>query len=372
MALSRILMGRMDGPLTAEQEKQVGFIHRAAQELTEMVNDLLDLAKVEAGKIELHPGEWKLTTLLGTLRGMMRPLLLNTPVHLVIEDADDVPEMFTDEAKVAQILRNFLSNAIKFTDEGEIRLVSHYDPATNTVSIAVSDTGMGIAPEDQARIFEQFVQVESAKQRLVKGTGLGLSLSTKLAGLLGGDITLHSQPGRGSTFTLTIPVRVAEPALMSSAAASVPAEPGAQASPPDRRTYTILIIDDEELARYLIRKQLAGLRLAIREARSGPEGIQLAAETRPDLVILDLAMPDMSGFEVLDRLRSRSETRGIPVIVHTSRTIGGPERERLVSQASAVVGKGPAGTGELRRSVEELMKIAEVGSLHRAGNHPER
>jgi signal transduction histidine kinase len=361
MALSRILLSRMDGPLTKEQEKQVGFVHRAAQELTDMVNDLLDLAKVEAGKIELHPAPWHLATLLGTMRGMMRPLLLNSPVQLIIEEPADMPEMYTDEGKVAQIFRNFLSNAIKFTEEGEIRVAAKYEPASDTVSISVTDTGIGIAPEDQSRIFEQFVQVDSPRQRRLRGTGLGLPLSRKLAGLLGGGITLESEPGRGSTFSLRIPVHL-PPELAGERPESTPLEriDTVPSGSSRRRNRTVLIIDDEELARYLIRKQLSDLHIDIMEARSGPEGLRCAVDHRPDIVILDLVMPEMSGMEVLERLKANAATREIPVVVHTSRGVSMPELERISATAIAIIGKGPEGAGDLRRRVAELMHLTEA------------
>jgi signal transduction histidine kinase len=361
MALSRILISRMDGPLTKEQEKQVGFIHRAATELTDMVNDLLDLAKVEAGKIQLHPATWHLSTLLGTIRGMMRPLVLNSPVHLVIEDAEDVPDLYTDEGKVAQILRNLISNAIKFTEEGEIRVASRYRPESETATISVSDTGIGIAPEDQSRVFEQFVQVESARQRKLRGTGLGLPLSRKLAGLLGGGITLQSEPGHGSTFTLAIPVRM--PRVMAGEGSEPEAPAHIDTAPvprSSRRNPTVLIIDDEEMARYLIRKQLSDLNVNVEEARSGPEGLRSVAQLRPNVVILDLVMPEMSGIEVLEALKANAATRDIPVIVHTSRAVGTREREKLAASGTAIVAKGSEAAGDLRRRIADLMHRTEA------------
>jgi signal transduction histidine kinase len=206
MALTKILLDRLDGPLTDEQEKQVSFIHNAARELTDMVNDLLDLAKVEAGKIEVHASEFEIATLLGALRGMMRPLNTNPNVQLVFDDVPAaVPPMCSDEGKVSQILRNFVSNALKFTERGEVRVCCTYEEKADVVVITVSDTGIGIPTEEQDRIFQQYYQVDSPKQRKVKGTGLGLPLSRKLAELLGGSVSLQSEPGAGSTFRVRLP-----------------------------------------------------------------------------------------------------------------------------------------------------------------------
>ncbi|HEX6231285.1 MAG TPA: ATP-binding protein, partial [Actinomycetota bacterium] len=184
LALSRILLAGSDGPLTAEQARQVQFVRKAADELLELVNDLLDLAKVEAGKIVVRPGEFTVDRLFGALRGMLRPLLLNPALDLVFDDAGDLPPVVSDESKVSQILRNFLSNALKFTERGEIRVGARVEGSR--ITFTVRDTGIGIAPEDQETIFKEFNQLDHPLQRRVRGTGLGLPLSRRLAELLGG------------------------------------------------------------------------------------------------------------------------------------------------------------------------------------------
>jgi signal transduction histidine kinase len=202
--LTRILLERMDGELTPEQDRQVSMIRRAAASLTELVNDLLDLARIEAGKTEMRTARFTVAELFGTLRGMFRPMVTTDEVALHFEmDAGEI-ELMTDEGKVAQILRNFISNAIKFTERGEVR-VSAALADDDTVVFAVSDSGIGIAPEDQQRIFQEFEQVDHALQQRVTGTGLGLPLSRKLATLLGGGIELQSTPGVGSRFELSVP-----------------------------------------------------------------------------------------------------------------------------------------------------------------------
>src|SRR5262249_24199716 len=178
--------------------------HKAAQDLTELVSDLLDLAKVEAGKVVLRPQEFEVETLFGALRGMLRPLLAhNTSVALVFEEAAGLPPLLTDEAKVSQVLRNFISNALKFTERGEV-VVRAAPAAGDAVVFSVSDTGIGIAPEDQEAIFQEFTQLESAQQKRVQGTGLGLPLSRRLAELLGAGASAASQPGVCSAFSLMV------------------------------------------------------------------------------------------------------------------------------------------------------------------------
>jgi signal transduction histidine kinase len=212
-ALSSLLLERTDGELTSEQEKQVGFIRKAADSLLELVNDLLDLSKIRAGKIEVHPAEFSAATLFSALRGMLRSLHANPAVALVFEEPDGVPWLYTDEGKVSQILRNFISNALKFTERGEVRVSARHDEGNGTVTFTVSDSGVGIAADDQERIFEEFTQLEHPAQSKFKGTGLGLPLCRKLAELLGGKIELESEVGVGSKFSVTLPVRhVAEDA----------------------------------------------------------------------------------------------------------------------------------------------------------------
>jgi signal transduction histidine kinase len=205
LALSDLLLRRVDGNLTAEQEKQIGFVRAASYELFEMVNDLLDIAKVEAGKIDLRMGTVEVAKLFGGLRGMMRPLTHGESVSLVFEDAPEDLLIVSDEGKISQILRNLISNALKFTEHGEVRVGVSCEKSQLT--FAVSDTGIGIAPDDQERIFREFAQIESPVQRRVRGTGLGLPLSRKLAELIGGTLTVSSALGAGSTFRLTIPPR---------------------------------------------------------------------------------------------------------------------------------------------------------------------
>jgi len=206
-SITRLLLDRVDGPLSEEQEKQVSFIQQNATEFAEMVDDLLDLAKVEAGRVEISPAWFEMVDLFSALRGMFKPVLTNPAVHLVFEEPEDVPTLYTDDRKLSQILRNFISNALKFTPRGEVRVAAKLE-ADERVTFSVSDTGIGIAPEFHQTIFEDFSQVQSPLQKRLRGTGLGLSLSRKLAELLGGSVGLASEPGKGSVFHVTIPVRL--------------------------------------------------------------------------------------------------------------------------------------------------------------------
>jgi len=199
LALTQLLLRRMDGELTQEQERQVEYIRRAVQELGEMVNDLLDLAKVEAGKTEVRISRLDLGHFIGSIRALMRPLSTNDAVALIFDDPPPGVDLETDESKLGQILRNMISNALKFTEKGEVRVSVRF-ARNSSVCFSVSDTGVGIAPADLGAIFQEFTQVSNRLQKNVKGTGLGLPLSRKLAALLGGTLEATSTLGSGSTF----------------------------------------------------------------------------------------------------------------------------------------------------------------------------
>ena len=210
ISLSRMLIGQTSGPLTVEQGKQASLITESSESLLAMVDDLLDSAKVDAGKFTINLNSFDAASLFGTLRGLFQPLFADRDgLCLVFEEVPDLPPLYTDEAKVAQILRNLISNAMKFTESGEVRVAAV--AAADTVTFSVTDNGIGIAPDEQERIFEDFTQVDSITQRSQKGTGLGLPLSRKLAEVLGGRLQVSSQLGIGSTFRAEIPIRYSPP-----------------------------------------------------------------------------------------------------------------------------------------------------------------
>lgn len=203
-SVSDILLARLDGPLTQEQERQLKFVQGSVRELSEMVDDLLDLAKVEAGRISISPEWFEMVDLFSALRGMFRPIVGSSSVSLVFEEPAQLPPIYTDDKKLAQILRNFISNALKFTVEGEVRVSAGMFDGT-MVEFAVTDTGIGIAGEHLPALFSDFVQLDTRIQKRLRGTGLGLSLARKFAELLGGSVAVESEPGKGSRFSVRIP-----------------------------------------------------------------------------------------------------------------------------------------------------------------------
>ncbi|HEX3584026.1 MAG TPA: ATP-binding protein [Thermoanaerobaculia bacterium] len=463
LALSKLLLDEIDGPLSEEQTKQVTFVRKAAEDLSELVNDLLDIAKIEAGKITVRAKEFQVGDLFSALRGMLRPLLINSSLALHFDDEPGMPAMYTDEAKVSQVLRNFISNALKFTEEGEIRVSARYDRLLDIVEFSVTDTGIGIAAEDRDVIFREFTQVENRLQHRVRGTGLGLPLTKKLVELLGGKVTLDSEVGTGSTFRASFPRVYAPPTAPMAALAESPDDPripvlfvednvetlivyekflqgtpframparnlrearhgltlrpkvivldvlligddtwtllaelkkdiatrntpivvitevedehkaialgaSAFANKPVTRewllrtlqqlttNWTILLIDDDEASRYVLARALGELRCDIVEAGTGMEGLLRARHRLPDLIFLDLNLPEMSGVEVLQRLKNDPVTKNVPVIVYTSRHIDDVLSRELRGKASVVLSKQHYDRDAVVTAVKQLLPV---------------
>ena len=377
LALSQLLLDRVDGELTEEQEKQVTFIHKGTEDLSSLVNDLLDVAKIEAGKTVVHPRECSVTEIFSGLRGMLKPLLANESLNLVFEEPERIPFLYTDDGKVSQILRNFLSNALKCSERGEIRVSARRSEDAGAVVFSVADTGIGIALEDQKRIFEEYSQLDRCEIRQVKGTGLGLSISRKLTEMLGGSAEVESVPGVGSTFYAIIPIRYQDSDTAPASRAEVEVDATRlpvlviEDHPETQLLYerTIsrsaplekaLIIDDEEVARYILRGLLADTKYGIVEAGNGPDGLRLAETERPDVIFLDLMMPDMTGFQVIEKLKKNPMTRDIPVIIVTGKVLDDEERRILEVQALAILSKeGSSRESTVMKVRDALRKAAE-------------
>lgn len=209
LSITGLLTDELDGPLSEEQHRQVAFVSTATRELSDMVDDLLDLAKIEAGRITISPAWFDMLDLFAALRGMFRPIVDASTVDLIFEEPVGLPRLYTDDKKLAQILRNFIANALKFTTRGEVR-VSAQLQGEGMVRFAVSDTGIGIASDLLGTLFEDFSQVDSPLQKRLRGTGLGLSLCKRFAMLLGGEVGVESSPGVGSCFFVVIPLALAQ------------------------------------------------------------------------------------------------------------------------------------------------------------------
>jgi signal transduction histidine kinase len=357
ISLSEILLNRLDGDLTSEQEKQVTFIHKSAESLSELVNDLLDLAKVEAGKLEIRVTTFAVTDLFSTLRGMFRPLVdSKSSVNLHLEQPQTMIILKTDEGKLSQILRNLTSNALKYTEQGEVRITATLGK-NQTIIFSVADTGIGIDPKHQSSIFEEFVQVDNPFQKKIKGTGLGLPLCKKLTQLLGGKIEVKSKLGSGSTFVVTLPI------VYRSQEDPKQSEPQTETDTSEKENQSdlslkILTIDDDEVDRYTIRSLLANIPCHLIEAASGYRGLELAKTEQPQVILLDLLMPGMTGFTVLEQLKSDPSTQNIPVIIITSKDLEPSERAILTASAVTILSKQSGSRQQAIARLQEALKQA--------------
>ena len=318
IGLGRLLTGP-GSELTADQRHQVGLITGAGTGLLGLVNDLLDTAKAEAGQLQADPAAVQLPALLGRLRALLRPMTENGPVSLVV-DADEAPaELLTDEIALTAILRNLLSNSLKYTDEGEVTLTVR--AGHRYVEFVVADTGIGIPADQIEHIFEEFFQVAGVRRG---GTGLGLPYARRLTELLGGQLRLTSEPGRGTTVTLRLPHG---PAAMG----------------------VVLIADDDPAVRQLIRGLLAGLAGQVIEAADGEQALAAAQAGPVDLALVDLRMPGLDGYALLERLPA-----GIPAIIVSSSDPG-----ELPRRASALLRKDQLTADRLRYAMTRIKGVGD-------------
>ncbi|MEF7614077.1 response regulator [Aquincola sp. MAHUQ-54] len=343
LILSRLLTDNREGTLTPEQVKYAQTIHDANNDLLALINDVLDLSKIEAGKAELDIGPVVLDDLLGRLRTMFEPLAAQKGLALEVSaDAGLPAEIRSDPKRLQQVLKNLLANALKFTERGEVALRAAARP-DGRIAFAVRDTGIGIPASQQEVIFEAFRQADGSTSRRFGGTGLGLSISRELARRLGGDIAVDSEPGRGSTFTLEVPVEAVDTEAGGAglpptpapapAPASVPAPPPSprraapppapaeETAPPRRRAERrhtgrlVLAVEDDPVFAKVLCDLAKEMGFDCEIAASGEEALQLAHELHPNGILLDVGLPDQSGLTVLERLKRDPDTRHIPVHV---------------------------------------------------------
>src|SRR6201981_2257633 len=271
-------------------------VHRAGTHLLGLINQGLDLSKIEAGKLELNPESVSLAPLVDEVVGTARQLAQQNKNKLVVEAQEKLGMLTVDPMRLRQILLNLLSNACKFTTQGEVKLrVRKVADGRNWVEFAVADTGIGMTAEQQAKLFEEFTQEDASTGERYGGTGLGLAITRKLARMMGGDVTVASEPGKGSVFTVRLPGGVDSPARTFEEIGRRP------------KGDCVLVIDDDATARELLADQLKAEGFSVVTASGGLEGLKLAKELRPRVITLDVIMPDLDGWSVLAALRQDSE-----------------------------------------------------------------
>jgi CheY-like chemotaxis protein/signal transduction histidine kinase len=309
MSLSQLMISRGVDKDPGKSLEYLNVIDRNGRQLLNLINDILDLTKIESGRMDIFPTRFKTKQLVERIIETVHPLAQKKNLKFEMDVANAQP-LFSDEEKVYQILLNCCSNAIKFTNKGVIRLT--VKETGGTTSFTVKDTGIGIPAENIENIFDQFRQVDGSLTRTHEGTGLGLAISRKLALLLGGNIKVESTPGTGSTFTLNLPTNASGYPIQEKNR-DIVAE---LVVPFMRKSGTsILVIDDEEDARATLSKYLNDGGYNVISASNGKQGLEMAKAAQPDIICLDLLMPDMDGWEVLRNLKSTPETVAIPVII---------------------------------------------------------
>jgi signal transduction histidine kinase/CheY-like chemotaxis protein len=319
-------------------------VNRAGKHLLGLINEVLDLSKIEAGKLELHPESVDLVPLIDEVIGTARQLAEQNKNRLVVECQESLGPLTADPMRLRQILINLLSNACKFTKEGEVALRARkVADGRSWIEFAVSDTGIGMTAEQQQKLFEEFSQVDALTARRFGGTGLGLAITRKLARLMGGDVTVASEPGKGSIFTVRLPGGTDIPARTFT-------EGGRR---PDGDC--VLVIDDDATARELLTDQLRAEGFSVVTASGGLEGLKLAKEVHPSVITLDVIMPDLDGWSVLAALRQDSELSEIPVIMVT---ILDQQRRGVALGAAGYLTK-PIDREQLHRLVERFRAQAQ-------------
>ncbi|RON09777.1 two-component system sensor histidine kinase/response regulator [Pseudomonas brassicacearum] len=336
LILAKLLAENPHENLSAEQVKFAESIYSAGNDLLNLINDILDISKVEAGKLEIRPENTSVARLVDGLRDMIEPLAADKHLAFNVELQSDAPLMlFTDRQRLEQVLKNLLSNAVKFTEKGSVSLTVTRHPGAG-IAFIVGDSGIGIARDQQESIFEAFRQADGTTNRRYGGSGLGLSISRDLAALLGGSISVISEPGQGSSFTLVMPEQYVEPGdepVEPMKIASVVAAPKVCAAPvpsitdvaiarfaDDRdnapfTTRCILVVEDEVNFAHILFDLAHELGYQCLVAHGADEGYDLATQFMPDAILLDMRLPDHSGLTVLQRLKEHAETRHIPVHV---------------------------------------------------------
>jgi len=328
LILAKLLAENAEGNLSSEQVKFAESIYSAGNDLLNLINDILDIAKVEAGKLEVRAQATLIEGLADGLRSVFQPLAQDKGLAFSVQLEPQLPAtLFTDRQRLEQILKNLLSNAIKFTEHGQVSLTIGQQ-ADRSILFTVRDSGIGIAADQQQAIFDAFHQVDGTSNRRYGGTGLGLSISRDLARLLGGQISVESTPGQGSTFSLVLaeqpatvevqasPAQVSEPASKMATPASPPLRTPAFADDREQAPFTkrcMLVVEDEPSFARILFDLAHELGYSCLVAQGGDEGYALAVQYTPDAILLDMRLPDHSGLTVLQRLKEHASTRHIPV-----------------------------------------------------------
>jgi len=343
IGFSEILADQTFGGMNQRQLKYAGNILASGRHLLQLINDILDLSKIEAGHAELSLERFSIPKALQDVHSIVKPLAAKKALALTFEVAPNLPELEADQSKFKQIMYNLLSNAIKFTpDRGTVTVTAglqkgssgvparapKFNGSAEYLCIAVTDTGLGVKTQDQERIFLEFEQVDSSYARQQQGTGLGLALTRKLIDLHGGCIWVESQgiEGEGSKFSFLLPLEREQ------------IQP-ATALTKSKRPATVLLIEDDPTLLEMLAGVLSDKGFDVVRASGGRQALQFVTERLPDIVVLDLFMPDVDGFQVIESMRADAGTKNIPILIHTGVVLTDEERQRLAEHVDLITSK---------------------------------
>ena len=318
---SEMLMEEPDSPVD-QRDADLKKIQQAGKHLLSLINDILDLSKIEAGKMSVYLQPFSVCTLVADVSGTIRPLVAQNHNRLVIDCPDDTGGMHSDISKIRQVLFNLLTNALKFTSDGTVTLQARRsrEHEQDWITFTVSDSGVGMTTQQIDRLFEAFSQAETSTSSKYGGTGLGLAISRQFCRMLGGDISVSSEPGSGSTFTVRLPADApstnAEPQPEAEPAAHIkPSRSEAPILSPERVGGRVLVIDDDPAVRDLLARMLVGEGYEVKSTDSGQDAFDLAREWKPTAITLDVLMPQMDGWAVLRELKADPQLADVPVII---------------------------------------------------------
>lgn len=354
IALSSVLSNRLDGKIPKDEYSYLEVIERNGKQLLLLVNDLLDLSRIESGKEEINLSKFNIKSLVGEIVEIIDPEAKDKGIKLTNEVSEDFPEIVSDIDKCMHILMNIIGNAVKFTDKGSVRITSVLKE--REISILVSDSGIGIAQENLDVIFDEFRQADESLSRKKGGTGLGLAIAKKYAKILGGDIAVESTPEKGSTFILILPLETHESTSLPKDVPTRVIETSSQQTFAIAQTKNVLIVDDSEPAIIQTTDILKEQGYHVHIARNGKEAVEQIGKHQFDGMILDLMMPEMDGFQVLKSIRSLEKHSMIPVLILSAKHITKEELSFLKSNnVIQLIQKGAVDRKELVRAVAKLL-----------------
>jgi len=359
LGLSEILLEQIRGPLNEKQEHALHVITSSGQHLLGLINDILDVSKVEAGKMDIHPDVINVREIYQSSLNFVKEAALKKSIMLEFNSDPSISTLFADQQRLKQILVNLLSNAVKFTPErGKVTFDVSTNAERDQVHFSVTDNGIGIAPEDLKRLFRPFTQVDSSLARQHQGTGLGLTIVYKLTELHGGSVQVESEISKGSRFTVILPwnqtITVKEVTSPASTKMEKPAEAVKEPPPTKEFRARVLLAEDNEANLMMLGEYLQDQGFEVLRAENGREALAKAEETLPDIIIMDIQMPELDGLEAIQRLRMDQRFISTPIIALTALAMSG-DRERCLEAGANEYMSKPVSLKTLAEKIQELL-----------------